>query len=126
MGYGDHLMRANGMDFVEALVDLARESPARTKPGRERRGVPYCTALWNSERTASNTELHTSLDQTFGAEFLNARPHDPSGEKAAEKHKVTQLLTTLKLNFSFYYKGASTVRQSRFESSRTCRACGPP
>lgn len=108
LGYGVDPVHQR-MDFIQALVSLARASPALVPEDCGRQGpdrTPYCGALLSGmQPVAKERELEGELGETFGKDFV-WRNHNAKGLSAKELRKrVTNLLQALKKDFHFYRQG---------------------
>lgn len=104
VGYGANPLHQR-MDFGEALMNLARNSPLLTPPECEKGDVPHCNALFSGLRkTASIDTLNKSLAGVFGAEFLAKHRYRKEMSVSEQREHVQAVLTALKSNYFFYYQ----------------------
>jgi len=104
VGYGMNPLHQQ-MDFGEALMSLARNSPMVTLAECEKGDVPNCNSIFSGLRkTADLGALNTSLGRFFGAEFLAEHRYRPSWNTSEERRHVQLVLTELKKNYFFYYQ----------------------
>jgi len=104
VGYGMNPLHQQ-MDFGEALMSLARNSPLITPPDCSKGDVPGCNSLFSGLRkTASLDTLNTSLGGFFGTQFLADHRYRPSWNNTEQRRHVQLVLTELKKNYFFYYQ----------------------
>jgi len=95
------------MDFVQALVSLARNAPEmlpKDECGTTPLPVDCDVFLSGMQPVATRSQLRLSLDQTFGAEFLQAREFEENLDADEQKSRVKSLLAALKHSFLFYHQ----------------------
>jgi len=108
LGWGAQDPVQRQMDFVQALVSLARGSPALVPEdcGRHKHEAPVCGALLSDmQPVAKEGELHDSLADLFGERFLRENRHDPKLAPKEQRRRVTNLLQKLKADYHFYRQG---------------------
>lgn len=104
VGYGMNPLHQQ-MDFGEALMSLARNSPLVTLEECQRGDVPNCNAIFSGLRkTASLDSLNTSLEGFFGAEFMAEHRYQASWDTSEQRRHIQLVLTELKKNYFFYYQ----------------------
>jgi len=93
------------MDFVGALVSLARASPLFVPADCGEHGphTPHCGTVLSGLRPAAQVDqLQKRLEATFGASFLREHRSQPWLNASEQRRHAQSLLTALKANFSFY------------------------
>jgi hypothetical protein len=93
------------MDFVEALVNLARNSPMLIPEGcgEHENRAPHCGALLSGLRPAASvSELRQELIETFGMEFIEEHEFNTAWSPDEQRRRVKTLLSALKNSYRFY------------------------
>mmetsp|Transcript_107182 Transcript_107182/g.218706 ORF Transcript_107182/g.218706 Transcript_107182/m.218706 type:complete len:382 (-) Transcript_107182:108-1253(-) len=95
------------MDFVEALVSLAQNSPYLVPEDCKGHDAPDCgVLLTNGLRPAASVkELRAALDSVFGEKFLRKHAFDPARNESEQRSHVQALLAMLKRSYAFYRQG---------------------
>lgn len=93
------------MDFQGVLASLAWNAPMVTPEKCEGQNVPSCGAIFSGVRqTASNSQLRSTLEKVFGAEFLDEHTYRQSWSVKEQRTHVQAVLTELKKQYTFYYQ----------------------
>jgi len=104
VGYGANPLHQQ-MDFVEALMSLARKAPLITPVVCDKGAVPECGAVFGGlEKTTSLAALNTSLGAKFGADFLEKHRFRKEMSESEQRSHVQAVLTELKKKYWFYYQ----------------------
>lgn len=104
VGYGMNPLHQQ-MDFGEALMSLARNSPLVTPAECDKGNVPHCNAVLSGlSKTASLGALNSSLGEVFGQKFLAEHRYRKEDNTTEQRRHVQAVLWELKKNFFFYYQ----------------------